>query len=130
MVESFPFALFVGCVLGFLSGIGIGGGSLLMLWLTLVLEIPQSTARTINLLFFLPTALIATLFRWKQGSLEIKKILPAVVAGSISAALFTLFSRQADTELLKKLFGVLLLFTGLRELFYRPKDQTRFRKAK
>ena len=130
MVESIPFAVFMGCLLGFLSGIGIGGGSLLMLWLTLVLEMPQPTARMLNLLFFLPTALIASLFRWKQGALEIKKILPAVVAGSISAALFSCISRQADTELLKKLFGVLLLITGLRELFYRPKDQLRFRKAK
>ncbi|MBR4863978.1 MAG: sulfite exporter TauE/SafE family protein [Oscillospiraceae bacterium] len=130
MVESLPFSLFMGCLLGFLSGIGIGGGSLLLLWLTLVLKLPQETARDVNLLFFIPTALIASLFRWKQGALKLKEILPAVLAGCVSAALFTLVGRQADTALLKKLFGALLLVTGLRELFYRCKDQPRFRKAR
>ena len=130
MVESLPFSLFIGCLLGFLSGIGIGGGSLLLLWLTLVLKLPQEAARSINLLFFIPTALIASLFRWKQGALEIKNVIPAMLAACVSAGVFTRIGQQADTALLKKLFGVLLLVTGLRELFYRPKAQARFRKAR
>ena len=92
-----------------------------MLWLTLVLEMPHGAARTINLLFFIPSAIIASLFRWKQGALDIKKVLPAIVGGCISAACFCVISRHIDMELLKKLFGVLLLLTGVRELFYRPR---------
>ena len=45
MLESLPIVLIVGTVLGFLSGLGIGGGSLLILWLTIVLGMEQSTAR-------------------------------------------------------------------------------------
>ena len=52
---------------GFLSGLGVGGGSLLMLWLTTVIHMDYAVAKTVNLLFFLPTALIATLFHKKQG---------------------------------------------------------------
>lgn len=121
MLNSLPVMLFVGAGLGFLSGLGVGGGSLLMLWLTLVLELDHSIARNINLLFFLPAAAIASFFRWKQGSLDIKKILPAVIAGCISAGLFAWLSRHTDLEIIKKLFGGLLLVTGIRELFYRRK---------
>lgn len=121
MLESIPVILLVGSVLGFLAGIGVGGGSLLILWLTVVLDMPHPAARSINLLFFIPSALIASFFRWRQGTLEFKKILPAVIAGCIAAAIFSVLSRNMDTTLLKKLFGGLLLLTGLRELFYRPR---------
>ena len=121
MLNSLPIMLAVGAVLGFLSGLGVGGGSLLMLWLTLVLGLDHSIARNINLLFFLPAAAIASFFRWKQGALDIKKVLPAVIAGCISAGLFAWLSRHTDIEVIKKLFGFLLLITGFRELFYRRK---------
>lgn len=121
MLETVPVILAVGTVLGFLSGLGVGGGSLLMLWLTLVVNMEHSIARTINLLFFIPSAIVASLFRWRQGSLDLKKILPAILAGCAAAAVFAWLSTQLDISILKKLFGVLLLATGLRELFYRPR---------
>ena len=123
MVNPFVTAVLVGGVLGILSGLGTGGGSLLILWLTLVQQIPDFQARAMNLLFFLPSALIACLFRWKQGHLDIKKVLPAILAGSITAAIFAWFGRQWNTEILKKIFGFLLVITGVRELLYRPKAQ-------
>ena len=115
---SFP----VATVLGFLAGLGVGGGSLLMLWLTLVVDMEYETARTINLLFFLPSAIIATCFRQAQGSLSTKKLQKPILAGLVFAAVFSLVGRYIDTALLKKIFGGLLLVTGLRELFYRPRN--------
>lgn len=119
MLDSFPVALTVGTVLGFLSGLGIGGGSLLIIWLTMVLGMEYSTARGINLLFFLPAAAVACRFRWKQGAVKLRTVLPAAIAGCIAAAVFSL--ADTDVTLLKKLFGGLLIATGLRELFYRPR---------
>lgn len=121
MLESFPVILLVGTLLGFLSGIGIGGGSLLILWLTFVLKMPHSAARSINLLFFIPSAVIAAFFRWRQGALDLRKILPAVIAGCIAAAACSWVGTRMDTEILKKLFGGLLILTSLRELLYKPK---------
>ena len=123
MLESLPVVLVISTVLGFLAGIGVGGGSLLILWLTLVVGAEHGQARFINLLFFLPSALVACLFRWKQGSLEIRKILPAVLAGCASAAIGSWFSYYLDIELLKKLFGGLLILTGFRELMYKPRKK-------
>ena len=117
MLES----ILAGAVLGFLSGLGTGGGSLLILWLTIAKSVPQAVARQINLMFFVPCALIACLFRWKQGSLEVKTVLPAMLGGVVSAVLFTWLSHYIDTGILRKPFGVLLIVTGLREIFYRPR---------
>lgn len=123
MLESVPVVIAVSTVLGFLAGIGVGGGSLLILWLTLVLGMPHPQARILNLLFFLPTAIAASVFRWKQGKLDIKKVLPAIISGCAAAAVFSLLFQNMDTTILKKLFGGLLLITGIRELMYKPKKK-------
>ena len=119
MVEAFTVP--VAILLGFLAGLGVGGGSLLMLWLTIALGMPYPQARIINLLFFLPSALIATMFHRKQGTVKLSKLIPAIVSGCIAAALFSWVGKHMDTTLLKKFFGGLLLFTGAKELFYRPR---------
>ena len=111
--------LLMGAVLGFLAGLGVGGGSLLILWLTAALNTEPQTARCINLLFFLPAALIACIFRKKQGHLEPKTLLPAIFAGCLFAAVFSFVGMVLDTSLLKKLFGGLLIVTGIRELEYK-----------
>jgi uncharacterized membrane protein YfcA len=111
----------VGAVLGFLSGLGVGGGSLLLLWMTLVIGASQSTARVMNLMFFIPSALAACFFRLKQGKLDIPKLLPSILAGCICAFLVSTFQVRLPQTLLKKLFGGLLLLTGIRELLYKPK---------
>ncbi len=121
MLSAWYVAVPVGAALGFLSGLGVGGGSLLILWLTLVLGMESLAARGINLMFFVPSAVIACLFRWKQGTLPLKKILPAAAAGCGAAVLFVWVGTWMDPEGLKRLFGALLLVTGLRELFYRPR---------
>lgn len=123
MLNSLPVMLVVGCLLGFLAGLGVGGGSLLIIWLTLIVGLEHSAARAINLLFFIPTAIIASFFRWKQGKLDFKTVLPAILGGCISAACFSILSKQIDISLLKKLFGVLLLVTGAKELFYKKKPE-------
>lgn len=117
-----PFiSIAVGVLLGFLTGLGTGGGSLLILWLTAVLHMDPAMARTINLMFFLPCALIATILRLKKGSVPIKKVILPALVGCGAAAIFSMISQKIDTAQLKKLFGVLLIFTGIRELLYRER---------
>ncbi len=116
-------SLLIGTLLGFLSGLGIGGGSLLILWLTLALDMEQAAARTVNLLFFLPAALVACYYRKKQGALDIRKMLPAIASGCIGALVGTKLSDLLDTRLLKKGFGILLLATGIREILWKPKKK-------
>ena len=111
----------IGIILGLLAGLGIGGGSLLIMWLTLIMDMPHSTARAINLMFFIVAAGTVSFFRWKKGNLDLKSILPAIISGCIAAGLCSWIGMQIDQTILRKIFGSLLLITGLRELFYRPR---------
>ena len=118
---DFLVPLLIAILLGFLAGMGVGGGSLLLLWLTQVVGMPQSQARILNLLFFLPAAITATLFRVRKQLIPPGVILPALLTGCTAAAVFTLLARFLDIALMKKLLGGLLILVGLREIFYRPR---------
>lgn len=109
----------VGAVLGFLSGLGVGGGSLLLLWLTLIVGEPRETARLMNLMFFIPCALIATVFRWKNSRPNWSIALPAMIAGLLGTALGNTLSPLLDPEHLKKAFGLLFILCGIRELRFK-----------
>lgn len=106
----------IGFLLGILSGLGIGGGSLLLLWLTGFCGIELAQARSVNLLFFLPCALGAGFIRLKRQSLHIRPLLPAIAAGCISAMLFQRLSAFLPVSILRKGFGALLLLSAVREL--------------
>ena len=115
--------LLIATLLGFLTGLGIGGGSLLILWLTLVLRIDSFTARGIVLLFFIPAAVISSFFRWKQGSFSITAALPSIISGCIAAIIFSYISTAVDIHVLDQLFGIILIAAGFRELQYKSKRQ-------
>lgn len=121
MLNSVAVSILAGLVLGFLAGLGIGGGSLLMLWLTVVLDTPYPTARAVNLLFFLAAAGGVSFLRLRKGNLNFTSLLPAILSGCILAALGSWIGKNLDLNWTRKGFGVLLLVTGIRELFYRPR---------
>ena len=116
------FSLLIATLLGFLAGMGVGGGSLLLLWLTQVVLLEQAQAKILNLLFYLPAAIVATLFRIRRSAFDRKIAVPGLVAGCLSALIVSLFSQKLNVELAKKLLGGLLLITGLREVFYRRRN--------
>lgn len=110
-------------IVGFLTGIaasmGLGGGFILIIWLTLFRNIPQATAQGINLLFFLPVALLSVIMHAKNKLID-KKILPwAIGAGVIGAALGSFLSFRLGDELLRQIFGGIVVTVGTRELFHK-----------
>lgn len=114
-------AAIAGLVCGVLSGLGIGGGTLLMVWMTAVDGLAQRQAQGINLLYFLPTALCALIFHAKNRLLRWRIIVPAVLVGCLTAALAAWLATSMDTGLLRKLFGGFLLLVGIKELFHRDR---------
>ena len=118
---GFLFPVLMGTLLGFLAGMGVGGGSLLLLWLTQVVRMPHAQARILNLLFYLPAALTATVFRSRKGGIRPDITFPALAAGCTAAVIATLLGRYINVVLLRKLLGGLLILTGIREITYRPR---------
>ena len=106
-------------ICGILSAFGIGGGSLLMVWMSAVLCLPQKTAQGINLLYFLPTAAAALIFHAKNRLLCWRAIIPAASAGCLCAVLGVFAASGIDTQLLRKLFGGFLILVGLEEIFFK-----------
>lgn len=120
---TFIAAVAAGLVCGVLSGFGIGGGSLLMVWLTAVLSVEQRTAQGINLLYFLPTAVCSLIFHVKNKQIVWKSVVPAAIAGCLTAIPGAMLAGSVDTALLRKLFGGFLVLVGLSEVFLKGKAQ-------
>lgn len=114
-------ALAVGGVTGVLSGFGVGGGTLLLVYLTAVAGMDQHLAQGINLLYFLPAGLMALPAHWKNGFVEKRALAPAIGAGLLCAAGAAWLSMGLEADLLRRLFGGFLLLVGGMELLGQEK---------
>lgn len=123
MMTAWLLPLLAGTVTGVLSAFGIGGGSLLLIYLTAFASLDQHQAQGINLLYFLPAAAAALPSHQKNGLLEKRVILPAVLAGLVAAGLAAWVSNGLETGLLQKLFGLFLLYVGLTQLFRKDRQK-------
>ena len=108
--------LAAGAVTGILSGFGVGGGTLLLVYMTVFAGLDQHLAQGINLLYFIPAALLALPSHVKNGYVERPVLLPAIFAGLLCAALAAWAATAMDVSLLRKLFGGFLIVIGLSEL--------------
>ena len=106
----------IGAATGIISGFGIGGGSLLVLYLTAVTGLSQYTAGGINLLYFIgcaPTALIGHI---KNKLVLWRTALWCSLSGILTAIPVALLADGFDSDWLRRLFGILLLYIGYKEL--------------
>lgn len=113
-----------GAAAGVLSGFGVGGGTLLLIYLTAFAGMEQTLAQGINLLYFLPAAATALPAHFQNGYIEKRAALPAILAGLVCTAAAAWAATALDVALLRKCFGLFLLYIGATELFRRtpPKE--------
>ncbi|MCM1522891.1 MAG: sulfite exporter TauE/SafE family protein [Ruminococcus sp.] len=103
-------------VTGLLASMGVGGGMILIIWYTAVLGADQLEAQGINLLFFLPIALLSVIMHRKNGLIDIKTMLPAMLTGAAGAAAGSLAAQYIGSDILKKIFALFILFIGIKEI--------------
>ena len=106
----------IGVATGIISGFGIGGGSLLVLYLTAVTGMSQYTAGGINLLYFIGCAPAALIGHVKNKLIEWRVALWCAAAGIAIAIPTSLLAHHFNSDWLRRLFGILLLYIGIKEL--------------
>ncbi len=110
-------SVIVGFMTGILASMGLGGGFILVVWLTMFMNIEQKIAQGINLLFFLPIALLSLFIHIKNGLVNKQIVKKLVFGGAFGAIVGTLGIRLIDSSGLKMMFALFLLAFGLKELF-------------
>ena len=120
--------LLVGILAGACGAMGLGGGSVLIVYLTVFANVKQLTAQGINLIFFLPTAAVALFIYSKKGIIKWRFIFPIMLIGTLATLLSGFFVGLFKAELLKKLFGVAIVVYGVYELIFSKREKGKVKK--
>lgn len=112
---------------GFLSGLagsmGLGGGSFLILYLTLIKNTPQLKSQGINLIFFIPCALVSILLCSKNKLVKWDIVIWVAVGGVLGVVFGLWILKYIHPHLLSKIFGGFLILFGLIQLFSKEKEE-------
>lgn len=105
----------IGIATGIFSGLGIGGGSLLILYLTTFGGVNQAMAAGINLLYFISCASVALLGHIRSQTIRWSIALKCIMGGVPTAIFVSIITKGMDVDLLRRLFGIFLLIIGIHE---------------
>lgn len=109
--------ILTGFVSGIVSGTGMGGGTILILCLSIFLGIEQKVAQATNLIFFIPTSIAAIYVNIKEKKINLKIAKVIIFWGIIGAIIGAIIAQKMDTKLLKKSFGIFLGFIAIHEIY-------------
>jgi len=113
--------ILIGIVSGAITAIGMGGGAILILCLTMFLNIPQNIAQATNLIFFIPTSITSIILNIKNKNINLKIGINVIIFGIIGSIIGSIISNNVDVRKLRKFFGIFLLAVAINEInnFYK-----------
>lgn len=111
------FEILVGLISGIVSGTGMGGGTILILCLSLFMGVEQHVAQATNLVFFIPTSLVAIFVNMKQKLIDFKIGIPIAIAGIVGAMIGAKIATQMEVGALRKYFGMFLACIAISEIY-------------
>lgn len=113
----------IGLASGIVGGMGIGGGTILIPALVIFIKPEQHVAQGVNLLFFIPTAIVAIFIHFKNKRIDYKTAIPITLSGLIGAYMGANLAIALSGLALRKSFGVFLLIIGFYEMFRKVKPK-------
>jgi uncharacterized membrane protein YfcA len=116
MIWRYFFLALAGIAGGVIAGMGMGGGTLLIPILTLLLDVPQHIAQWVNLIAFVPTAIGALIIHFKNKLVEKKMILPFLIPALLTSIPASFLAIGSSAETLKRIFGVFLIVMAIFSL--------------
>lgn len=109
---------------GIIGSMGFGGGTVLIIYLSVFLSLEQTKSQGINLLFFIPCAVYSIIVYIRKNLIEKDKIIPVVLPGFVGVALGYTALNFIKSELLGKLFGAFLIILAIKEFFFSKSNKT------
>ena len=110
-------------VIALLSGLGIGGGGLFVVFLNFFTDISQLNVQGINLLFFIFSATSAVLVHLMRRRIYIFAVIVMILFGIVGAVGGIFLARYVNDGLLRKIFGVMLVISGMLALQQKNKNE-------
>ena len=104
-------------VCGTVTGMGMGGGAILIFLLTSFSGVSQQLAQGANILFFIPTCIISIILNWKKKNIDKRIALIVGVFGIIGAIIGAYISANIKVKNLRRLFGVFLIIVATFEIY-------------
>ena len=111
-----------GLISGIISGMGMGGGTVLILCLSIFLGVNQKIAQGVNLIFFIPTSIAAIAVNIKEKNINFKIAKIVIAFAIIGAVVGAIIARTINVNLLRKLFGIFLGFIAIHEIYILIKE--------
>ncbi len=118
-------ATLVGAASGILASMGMGGGFILLVYLSLFTDIEQKAAQGVNLLFFIPIIVLSVIIHIKNKMIDIKTALICGGIGAVSVFGGFWLATAVEGDWLRKAFAVFIILAGLRDLFSKKIDKKR-----
>ena len=106
-----------GVISGIVSGMGMGGGTILITILVCFLGIDQKVAQAVNLVFFIPTSIVATIVNIKNKEINWKLAVPISILGAIGAFIGAFIATKIEVGNLRKMFAIFLIFIAIFETY-------------
>ena len=101
-----------GLIGGFIGGLGMGGGTLLIPTLVIFLSVSQHVAQCVNIVSFVPMSIVSVIILTKQGLIKWKNVWFILIPACVSAVGSAFLALNIEAPLLKSLFGAFLLILG------------------
>ncbi len=120
----------IGLISGIVSGTGMGGGTILIFLLSFLLGVEQHVAQATNLIFFIPTSIVAIIVNIKNKNIDIKLAIIISIFGILGAIWGANISIHTDVNLLKKFFGAFLAVIAMHEIYSIAKQYKKAKKDK
>ncbi|CDE90708.1 MAG: sulfite exporter TauE/SafE family protein [Clostridia bacterium] len=121
--------IIIGIVSGIVSGTGMGGGTILIFLLTFMCGIEQHIAQATNLIFFIPTSIVAIIVNIKNKNIKFKIATIISIFGILGAIVGANISIHTDVNRLRKFFGIFLAVIAIHEIYTIIKENKKIRKG-
>lgn len=112
----------IGLASGIISAMGIGGGTILIPALIFATGTSQHVAQSVNLISFIPVAVVALAIHFKNKNLHTDHAFLLILAGLAGALIGAGLAVRLSGEVLSKLFGIFLFLMGCYEIIYKKKE--------